>query len=448
MKITVPATQIGEAEGFSPEKDIFSRKDFGERLANLIARTDDELVIALDAEWGEGKSTFVQMWRGYVSHQREQKIRTVYFDAFANDYQKDPFIALAAEVYELIKDEGQEKKKEFLAKAGAAAKSMARGAMKIAVRVSTGGLLDGSVVDGVEEDVSELLSEQVDSILEERLRSSSEDKLALKNFRKYLADFASENGSGLPIVFVIDELDRCRPDFALELIEQIKHLFSVRGITFLLVMNRRQLEESIRAKYGLVDAAKYLQKFVHLWLTLPRKSDQYDDHGVKYVRHTMQAMFDSGEKIKQEEAIGLFEELIRYCRPSFREIERALSYFALIQNMLSGNDKLRSSYQFMVAFVCYLKAAKPHLIKQITHEQISSDALLEEAGLGHVDGNVHANYLYDLAKFVVFDMGSEEQRKRMIEAREVFADDGFGRYPDMGVMRNVCRWLDDIFRAR
>ena len=447
MKITIPAIQIDEAEGFSPAKDIFSRKDFGERLANLIVKTNDELVIALDAEWGEGKSTFIQMWKGYVSHQRDPKIRTIYFDAFANDCQKDPFIALAAEVYELLKNEGQDKTKEFLAKAGAAAKSMARGAMKIAVRVGTGGLLDGSVVDGVEEDVSELLAEQVDSILEERLKSSSEDKLALKNFRKYLEDFASEHGGGQPIVFVIDELDRCRPDFALELIEQIKHLFSVRGITFLLVMNRKQLEESIRAKYGLVDAAKYLQKFVHLWLTLPRKSDQYEDHGVKYVGYAMQAMCDSGENIFNQEAVILFQELIKYCKPSFREIERALSYFALIQNM-SRNEPLRTSYQFMVAFVCYLKAVKPHLIKKITHEQISSEILLGDAGLGRIDGNVRSTHLYDLTRLIIFDMGSEEQRKKMIESKEIFSDGGVGRFSDSGVMRNICGWLDDIYRQR
>ena len=447
MKITVPAIQIDDAEGFSPTKDIFSRKDFGERLANLIVRTDDELVIALDAEWGEGKSTFVQMWKGYVGYQREQKIRTIYFDAFANDYQKDPFIALAAEVYELLKDDKEEKKKEFLAKAGAAAKSMARGAIKIAVRVGTGGLLDGSVVDGVEEDVSELLAEQIDSVLEERLKSSSGDKLALKNFRKYLEVFASEHGGGQPIVFVVDELDRCRPDFALELIEQIKHLFSVRGITFLLVVNRKQLEESIRAKYGLVDAAKYLQKFVHLWLTLPRKSDQYDDHGVKYVKHTLQAMFGSGEMAFNQDAIIFFQELVKYCKPSFREIERALSYFALIQNM-SGMEPLRTSYQFMVAFVCYLKAAKPHLIKKITLEQINSEMLLEDAGLGHIDGSVRSTHLYDLTKFIIFDMGSEEQRKKMIENQEVQSDRGLAGYSDRGVMRNICGWLDDIYRRR
>jgi hypothetical protein len=187
----------------------------------------------------------------------------------------------------------------------------------------------------VEEDVSELLAEQVDSVLADRLKSSGTDKLAFKNFRKYLEDFAKEHGGGQPIVFVIDELDRCRPDFALELIEQIKHLFSVRGFTFLLIVNRKQLEESIKSKYGLIDATKYLQKFVHLWLALPRKSDQHEDHGVKYVRHAMSTMCDKSENIVNQEAVELIEELVRYLRPSFRDIERTLSYFALIQNISS-----------------------------------------------------------------------------------------------------------------
>lgn len=88
MKITIPSIKIEGNEGFSPEKDIFVRKEFGERLAKLLTQTDDEFVVALDAGWGEGKSTFIQMWKGEVAHHRNQKIRTIYFDAFSNDYQK------------------------------------------------------------------------------------------------------------------------------------------------------------------------------------------------------------------------------------------------------------------------------------------------------------------------------------------------------------------------
>jgi predicted KAP-like P-loop ATPase len=95
MKLTLPPLQVKDDEGFSLS-DIFELKDFGSRLANLIENSNENLVLALDAQWGEGKSTFIKMWKGYLENYREKKLKTIYFDAFKNDYQKDPFLALAA----------------------------------------------------------------------------------------------------------------------------------------------------------------------------------------------------------------------------------------------------------------------------------------------------------------------------------------------------------------
>ena len=215
MRLTVPALNVSESEGFSTEIDIFNRKQFGEQLANLFENSQDDIVVALDAPWGEGKSTFVKMWQGYVQNQRENKFKTIYFDAFANDYQKDPFIALTAELYSLLKNDKEEKKEEFKKKAGNAIKSMSRGALKIGVRTLSGGILDGTFVDSVEKDISELAAEQIDSIVADRLQNSEEDKTALSHFKQYLEQLAKEHSSDNPIIFIIDELDRCRPDFAL-----------------------------------------------------------------------------------------------------------------------------------------------------------------------------------------------------------------------------------------
>jgi tRNA A37 threonylcarbamoyladenosine biosynthesis protein TsaE len=77
MKLVLPEIEFRENVGFDTKIDIFKRKKFGERLANLIENTDDSLVFALDADWGEGKSTFVKMWRGYLEHQRENKLKTM-----------------------------------------------------------------------------------------------------------------------------------------------------------------------------------------------------------------------------------------------------------------------------------------------------------------------------------------------------------------------------------
>jgi len=440
MKLTVPNVAIKDDEGFSSDKDIFSRKEFGERLANLIEQSHGNLVLALDAQWGEGKSTFIQMWRGHIGHVRDNKIKSIYFDAFENDYQKDPFLALAAEIYELTKDKSKEKRKEFEKKASNAVKSMVRGALKIGVRAASGGILDGTLVDSAEQDISTLLSDQVDLIISDRLKNTAKDKLAISQFREYLEEFASTEEE--PIVFIIDELDRCRPDFALELIEQIKHLFSVNGITFLLVLNRTQLEESIRSRYGnKVGATLYLQKFVNLWLSLPRKSDQYKDHGAQYVRHALNSMLVDDEQFQNDESIELLIEIVKSTKPSFREIEQILSYFALIQNM-DNNSRFYSSHQMMVAFICYLKASKPELITRITNGDIRADELIEHSKIYAILNGEELRYVDYLFKMITFDLGTDDVRKKMLDQKEI-VNDAFGR-DQRNIMIKVCGWLTEM----
>jgi len=438
LKLSIPKLQISEEEGFTVN-DVFARKDFGERLASLIEQSDGELVIALDAKWGEGKSTFIQMWQGHVGHQRENKIKTIYFDAFANDYQKDPFLALIAEIYEQLADESAEKQSKFKEKAGNAAKSMFRGAMKIGVRSLSAGILDGSVVDSTEEGISELLSNQVDDIIADKLENTNQDKQAIIEFKSYLEELAGE--AGQPIVFIIDELDRCRPDFSLELIEQIKHLFSVPGITFLLVLNREQLEEAVRTRYGQgIKASLYLQKFVGLWLGLPRKSEQYHDDGKKYVLHAINAMIITDEPFVNDDAVNLLLELVQYLKPSFREIEQILSYFALIHNLNKSNTYY-ADYQDIFAFICYVKVVKPELSNKIMSNNIDAESIIQEAGLIDVPDDRYG-HLEHLTKLIVFDLADESTRHKMIEEGRI-SGRSYGRLSN-NVIKNVCLWLSDM----
>jgi hypothetical protein len=75
------------------------------------------------------------------------------------------------------------------------------------------------------------------------------------------------------LVIVIDELDRCRPDYALALLEIIKHFFAVPHVHFVLDVNLHELENSVKVRYGAeINAGLYLQKFVTLTMALPNKS--------------------------------------------------------------------------------------------------------------------------------------------------------------------------------
>ena len=99
---------------------------------------------------------------------------------------------------------------------------------------------------------------------------------AMADFGKALKDLTSpSDGKEItPLVIVIDELDRCRPDYALQLLEVIKHFFSVDHVHFVLGVNLSALENSVRARYGKdIDAFMYLQKFISFRVSLTDISD-------------------------------------------------------------------------------------------------------------------------------------------------------------------------------
>ena len=98
-----------------------------------------------------------------------------------------------------------------------------------------------------------------------------EQVLLVNQIKTYLKGLAQKvhDKTGRPLIICVDELDRCRPLYAIEMLERIKHLFNVPGIVFLLGMDRLQLCHSIQATYGDIDTDNYLHRFVDLEFVLP-----------------------------------------------------------------------------------------------------------------------------------------------------------------------------------
>ncbi|MBK7493258.1 MAG: hypothetical protein IPI17_15895 [Nitrosomonas sp.] len=90
----------------------------------------------------------------------------------------------------------------------------------------------------------------------------------MKNFQISLADLiekltCDQGHLKKPLFIFIDELDRCRPLYAIELLERIKHLFVYQGIVFVIATDTEQLKHSINAIYGSgFDSTTYLRRFL------------------------------------------------------------------------------------------------------------------------------------------------------------------------------------------
>ena len=250
-----------------PEKDPFQndrleRKEPANALTQVIGSIDGPCVLALDAGWGNGKTTFVRMWS---QHLRDQGFVVATFNAWTTDYCGDPFVALSTELTESIPFDPEEALGLKLNVLRDAAGDVIRRLAVDAVRRATADIVDLNCV--LES------SKNQNSGNQKRLTEYRESKDSLLQFRESLQDVAqslAESNSNRPLVIMIDELDRCRPRYAVEFLEISKHIFNVNGIIFVISVNRKQLEHSVRALYGSdFDATGYLRRFFDLDFRLP-----------------------------------------------------------------------------------------------------------------------------------------------------------------------------------
>ena len=110
-------------------------------------------------------------------------------------------------------------------------------------------------------------------LAKEQIEKYEKSKQILKEFKENLSKLAecySSTNETKPLIIFIDELDRCRPNFAIEVLEKAKHLFNVDNIIFILAADKSQLAHSIRAVYGQgLDVNGYLRRFIDFDYLLP-----------------------------------------------------------------------------------------------------------------------------------------------------------------------------------
>lgn len=103
------------------------------------------------------------------------------------------------------------------------------------------------------------------------------------SLREAISEFVE--GENPKILFLVDELDRCRPDYAISYLETTKHIFDIKGTVFILAADRQHLENSAKTAFGAdLDFDEYYRKFIHREVSLPDISEEnYRKLASKYV---------------------------------------------------------------------------------------------------------------------------------------------------------------------
>lgn len=258
---------------------IIKREQYADFLTNFLnQQAENGYVLNLNAEWGAGKTTFLKCWYNKLKANHP----VVYFDAWKTDFTHDAMTALMDSFHAqlansisgnkaLIRD-FYEKGMHFIK---VAVPSLAVGYLKHKSGMPDDESLLQDITDtfGInvtEDSCSDALKETLKAALEQRkkVEGINEFKTALE---KIAGEYIKVTHKNFPIYIFIDELDRCRPNYAIEVIENVKHFFNTKNFVFVIATDTKQLQHSIKAIYGYkFDSNLYLSRFFDNKITLPR----------------------------------------------------------------------------------------------------------------------------------------------------------------------------------
>lgn len=325
------------------QRDEFSRKPIADKLIHLLTSDIELSPIIINGDWGTGKTEFCHKVIHEIKENHDN-LKCVYIDAFNADSSDEPILTLIAAIISLFPE--QEDKKSIIKKAIPVLKY----ASKVLLNAGTTIILKESV-DNLGEELSEALKDQtttaIDTSIDNLLNiheKSNENILALRGI---LESLSNEH----PIIIFIDELDRCRPNYALKMIESIKHIFSMNNVKFVIISNLKQLESSINKVYGnSINANKYLDKFIGFKVDLSEYHNNYSFGQVYNSEEYFSLLIKNDDNLKNLCENGYFNFisfLIKKYKLSLRDIEKLVKNLQVYQK-LDGQPIENSIFLFSI----------------------------------------------------------------------------------------------------
>ncbi|WP_370469911.1 P-loop NTPase fold protein [Snodgrassella alvi] len=343
------------------QNDVLNRKDNIETLTTFITSFEQSIVLCIDGGWGQGKTTFIKMWEKYLN---QQSIPTIYFNAWESDYTDDALIALIGEIdlaaeKLAIQDKNEAEKSinkiykfvvNFL-------KATAPTLANLGIKAVSGGLTNT-------DELTKALSSLSESLVKEQINQYEQSRRTLGNFKEALSELARSYANGnkdTPLVIFIDELDRCRPNFAIQVLEKAKHLFNVDNIIFVLAADKSQLAHSIRAVYGQgLDVNGYLRRFIDFDYLLPSPV------GSVYIKYLVTKMgFDknlNNDETHIYDHQKKLNSIIRLYNLTLREQE---SFCNILNVVIKTKYHTMQENSVLVFLLIILKIKEPELYKSL-----------------------------------------------------------------------------------
>ena len=315
--------------------DRLGYQAIGVAFTNLIKSLDEAKVISIEAGFGRGKTFFRRAWS---KHLREAGEVVVEVDVQQSDHSGDPVVTLLGALVEALPESNKSKSTEAIESAkklGAlGAKTVARavlraGADEVIDELSNAAidkLGDFDKLDDLIKEFGEGMSKAAGQFIAAQMAAERVRTQELPEQLEILQAALCQDSDSNNVVVIIDELDRCHPDYAIAVLEALKIVFHQQNFIFCLMINADYLEKLAQHRFGVsTDDEKYLDKFVDIRLALKPK-DEHFQAAVKSIANELPLAipFGNSAQFSVGKAAELASELALLSNLSLRKVKRIL----------------------------------------------------------------------------------------------------------------------------
>lgn len=356
-------------------RDEYKRQPIAEKIIEGCVNDAPMFPLMITGDWGTGKSEFTQKLCSLVE-ESYPKVKPLYVDAYKSDYHDDPLVSISTAILEILPDNKRESVRKRLI-------PVVKTLGKLGFKALVSYVLKQDT-EFVAEEIEKDIKKSSDAVIDEFLK----EKVKAKDYLTALRDTIYEVTAETKLLICIDELDRCKPTFAVNMIEIIKHIFDIQNVYFLIVVNRKQLEAALMSHYGQnVDTKRYLDKFVKFSVNLPvfKESCLYFnqesvslEHFKFNIRQTEKLRLVINFDHNRSYFFNTAKELISRSNLSLREVETLVRYMEIYQS-ISGNQAFQTGAEVLNAmkllgiFIC---AFEPRYAAKVIQYR-DTDELLE-----------------------------------------------------------------------
>ncbi|MDG1858173.1 MAG: P-loop NTPase fold protein [Emcibacteraceae bacterium] len=375
------------------------------KYASITTDTKKHFVLNINADWGFGKTDFLHRLKNNLEDKKHQ---VIYFDAWKNDFSDKPLLGFISEINDSLK-EFMDEEKDVSSPIKSSFSKLKKAAGPILISFLTKQLIGASFDQAAElfsndEEEAESTEEEINTdkgddtkkdivttvssiatkAAEIALADHNNVKTSIDSFTielgKLVTILKTEAKKELPLFILVDELDRCRPTYAIELLETIKHLFEVKGVYFIIATASNQLSHSINAIYGNnFESKRYLNRFFDQEYKLA-EPELYDYCSFLWTIHIPdENNFIPAIRNDQYKNLNinilLLKKHAEYAKASLRDIEQAIKLLSAI-----SLTKDLDLYSNIIFFIIFCKISHPeHFLSWKNYKNSLSFSNLEQS---------------------------------------------------------------------